>query len=134
MRETHDFLSLPLLVRPHSVIAVGSNDERPDYDFADGVTFQVYELADGAGELTAVVPALDGSPALTLTAGRSGPRIAVQAVGQAANWRVLLVGITQTASVEGGSSESAEHGLLVTPELGTHSLTIVLSPRVLEDK
>ena len=48
VREQHGFLSLPLLVRPNSIIPVGANDERPDYDFADGVTFHVFELQDGA--------------------------------------------------------------------------------------
>ena len=47
-RETYDFLSLPLLVRPNSIIAMGSHDDRPDYDYNDGVTLQVYELANGA--------------------------------------------------------------------------------------
>ena len=41
-RETHGFLSVPLLVRPHSVIAVGSHDAKPDYNFADGVTLRAY--------------------------------------------------------------------------------------------
>ena len=34
--------------RPNSVIAVGANDQQPDYDFADGVTLHVFELQEGA--------------------------------------------------------------------------------------
>ena len=37
VRETHGFDSLPLLVRPGAVIPVGGGDDRPDYDWADGV-------------------------------------------------------------------------------------------------
>ena len=48
LRERHDTLSLPLLARPNSIIAVGATDDRPDYDFADGVTFHVFEIQDGA--------------------------------------------------------------------------------------
>ena len=46
-RERHDFLSLPLMVRPGTVLPLGGVDDRPDYDYADGVTFRVYELTDG---------------------------------------------------------------------------------------
>jgi alpha-D-xyloside xylohydrolase len=48
VRERHDFLSVPLLVRPGSVIPVGAVADRPDYDHAEGVTLRAYELADGA--------------------------------------------------------------------------------------
>ncbi len=35
-REQHGFLSLPLMVRPGTVLALGALDDRPDYDYADG--------------------------------------------------------------------------------------------------
>jgi alpha-D-xyloside xylohydrolase len=48
VRERHGFLSVPLLVRPGSVIPVGAVADRPDYAYADGVTLHAYELARGA--------------------------------------------------------------------------------------
>ena len=33
VRESHDFLSLPLLVRPNSVIPIGNRTDKPDYDY-----------------------------------------------------------------------------------------------------
>jgi len=47
VREKHGYFSLSLMVRPNSIIPVGANDNRPDYDYADGVTFHVFELQDG---------------------------------------------------------------------------------------
>ena len=47
IREKHDYLSLPLMVRPNSIIPVGADDSRPDYDYTDNVEFQVFELGDG---------------------------------------------------------------------------------------
>lgn len=58
-RETDDALSVPLLVRPNTVIAVGRADNRPDHDYAEGVTLQLYALDDGA-TCTAVIPTLTG--------------------------------------------------------------------------
>lgn len=43
---------IPLLARPGAVVAVGARDEGPDYDWADGATFRVFEPRPGArGEI-----------------------------------------------------------------------------------
>src|SRR5690606_8536587 len=47
VRETHDYLSLPLMVRPNSIVPVGSTDSRPDYDYVDGVDLQVFAVEKG---------------------------------------------------------------------------------------
>ncbi|MFM9447649.1 alpha-xylosidase [Streptomyces acidiscabies] len=47
VRETHGFLSIPLLVRPGAVIPVGAHADRPDYPYADGVTLRTYGLERG---------------------------------------------------------------------------------------
>lgn len=46
-RETHDFMSLPLMVRPGTVLPLGACDDKPDYDYADGVELHVFRLAEG---------------------------------------------------------------------------------------
>ena len=35
--KTYDYLHLPLMVRENSIVALGSCDDKPDYDYADGV-------------------------------------------------------------------------------------------------
>ncbi|HEU4679040.1 MAG TPA: alpha-xylosidase, partial [Terrimicrobiaceae bacterium] len=47
-REQHGFLSLPLMVRPKTILPLGATEERPDYDYTDGVTFRLYEITDGS--------------------------------------------------------------------------------------
>ena len=125
VRETHEFRSVPLLARPRSVVAVGANAERPDYDFADGVTFHVYELMDSGPDIETVVPALDGSPALMLAVSRTGQRVELRAAGRSDNWRVLLVNVAD-AEVRGGTGESTEDGFLVTPASGENAVFILL--------
>ena len=61
VRETHGFMTLPLMAAPGSVIPMGACDDRPDYDYADGVTLHVYQPSDG--EVTVVIPDLTGAPA-----------------------------------------------------------------------
>ena len=57
-RETHGYLSLPLMARPNSVIPLGSVDNRTDYDYADGVELHVFEPEDG--ELRVEIPNVRG--------------------------------------------------------------------------
>lgn len=65
-KESFDFMNLPLMARPGSVIPVGSCDEKPDYDYVDGVTLHAYQLEDGQ-ERTVCIPDLEGRTAATFT-------------------------------------------------------------------
>ena len=65
-RETHDFLSLPLMVRPGTVLPMGKHDDRPDYDYTDGLELHLYQLAEGQ-TVTVKIPDLKGKLAATYT-------------------------------------------------------------------
>jgi alpha-D-xyloside xylohydrolase len=97
-QESHGFDSLPLLVRPGSVIPMGSVDDRPDYDFADGVTLHVFGL-DSGGSAQVIVPALDGSPAAVFSVVRDGDEVTASLIdGVAPGWSVLLEGVHEVVS------------------------------------
>lgn len=92
-RAQHGFLSLPLFVRPSTVLALGAQDDRPDYDYAAGVTFRVYELADGA-VASCPVPTLTGGSGATCTVRRNGLLVDVTITGEVPqSWRVQLIGV-----------------------------------------
>jgi alpha-D-xyloside xylohydrolase len=114
LRERHDFLSLPLLARPNSIIAVGANDQRPDYDFADGVTFHIFEIQDGA-TLTCRVPTLAGAPAMTIEVTRWGKSVSITAHGATKPWRALLRGVAGVRTIEGGVAQEDPLGALLIP-------------------
>jgi alpha-D-xyloside xylohydrolase len=80
LRAKHDFLSLPLFVRPGSLIALGAVDTKPDYDLAKDVTVRAYELSDGA-EAECVIHDQKGGEALRVKARRAGKRVLVSASG-----------------------------------------------------
>jgi alpha-D-xyloside xylohydrolase len=114
MRETHDFMSLPLMVRPNSVIATGIHEDRPDYDYGDGVTLQIYEL--DAGKLVSVIiPSKKGEVDMRFDVKREGGTLTVDRQGASKPWKLLLVGIQSVKSVDGGTEESTPIGTLVTP-------------------
>jgi alpha-D-xyloside xylohydrolase len=101
VRETHGVGSVPLLVRPGAVLPVGAVDDRPDYDYADGVTLHVFGLADGDA-VTTVVPTVSGDVAATFTTTRRGDTLEVSAEAPPARWRVRVAG-AQTVDAEGSS-------------------------------
>jgi alpha-D-xyloside xylohydrolase len=126
VRETHGYLSLPLMVRPNAVIPVGANEQRPDYEYADGVTFHVFELQDGAS-LSARVPTLKGEVAMTVEVSREGQQVLVQAQGAPRSWSVLLRGIGSVQSVEGGKAQADASGTLLIPAKNANRLTVRLA-------
>lgn len=125
VRERHDVLSLPLLVRPGSAIAVGARYDLPDYEYADQVTLQLYALADGDAVVTRVPNAV-GETAVTFTARRAGQRISVAQQGAEKPWQALLVGVATVADISGGSAESHEQGTLLIPAPGAAHVEVTL--------
>lgn len=124
-RETYDFFSLPFWARPNSIIPVGANDTRPDYDFAANVTFHVFNVAANTA-VSASVPTLQGTTEMTLHVRREQNILHIQAEGATKPWRVLLRGITAVTTVDGGTSESSSQGTLLIPAEITNHLTIHL--------
>ncbi|SEH99130.1 MULTISPECIES: alpha-xylosidase [unclassified Leifsonia] len=56
MRETHGFDSLPLYVREGAVLPLGGRDDRPDYDYREGLTLVAYPGPDGERTVTVTTP------------------------------------------------------------------------------
>ena len=108
---TYDFQSLPLLVRPNSVIAVSGETGRPDYDYAIGVTLRVYELADGA-TAEAIIPTPTGGEAAHFTVTRSGRTITARRTGVSGAWRVQLMNITRVTTAEGEAAATDPLGVV----------------------
>jgi len=125
VREKHSYLSLPLMARPGTIIPVGASDQRPDYDYADGVVFHLFELQEGS-KAYARVPTVKGGTAMTLEASRTGRSIRVSVDGYSRKWSLLLRGVDRVESVEGGAARAESLGTLITPLEDAEHLTISL--------
>jgi alpha-D-xyloside xylohydrolase len=125
IRENYDYFSLPIMVRPNSLIAVGNNDQRPDYDYADGVELHAFELEDGR-EATTKVYNLQGELELDVSAQRKGDSIEIQASGVGKPWSMILRGIHEIAGMEGGSWEAGDKGVRLVPHHGAATVQVKL--------
>ena len=70
-QEKYDYFSLPLYVRQNTLLAFGSNDARPDYEYKDFVSLRLYQLQDGA-KAVCRIPDMAGRIVNTITAVRNG--------------------------------------------------------------
>ncbi|WP_431220277.1 alpha-xylosidase [Leifsonia xyli] len=100
MRQRHGFDSLPLYVREGAVIPLGARDDRPDYDYRDGLELVAYPGADGERTVTVTTP--DGATA-EYTVRRSGGELSAQGpTGHPFTLRDAVTG--RTAAAEDGAA------------------------------
>ena len=78
MRETYDFLSLPLWVRENTAVPMGSREDTAEYDFEKNVEVRCYQVN---APVRVTVPDVHGRPALTLDLRREGEKLVCAARG-----------------------------------------------------
>ncbi len=125
LRENHGFLSLPLYVRPNTLLPTGANDQRPDYDFMDGLTVEAFELGGGA-PISQIIFNLDGAPVVSINAHRDGQAADINVSGtlRGKTWSVLMRGMPDLKSVSGGSIQQETLGTRILPEPGNYNIRI----------
>jgi alpha-D-xyloside xylohydrolase len=98
-RESHDFLSLPLLARPNTVIPIGARTDKPDYDYSDGVTLHIFELEENQ-QVNVEIPNLSGQVETIFEVKRVKNSIHIQRRGPAKAWAASVQGVRSLASAE----------------------------------
>ncbi|HTJ95591.1 MAG TPA: alpha-xylosidase, partial [Pararobbsia sp.] len=131
-REQHGFMSLPIYVRPDTLLAVGADASKPDYDYADGVDLRLYALGDG-NTAEATVRGLDAQVVLTARVSRDGDTLVAEFAGNTRDCTLSLPNIAANsvrvldaagAKVDSTRVTSSEHGARVAIPAGTTRLTL----------
>lgn len=125
VHEKHGYMSIPLMARPNSVIPVGSNSERPNYNYAENVTFHVFELKENV-KVSRIVPDARGEASLIFKVKREGEKIHIAVEGNSKSWFTLLRGIKSIRTLEGGEAEGTPQGVLLKPDKSAKQLKIHL--------
>ena len=126
MRDTYDFMSLPLLVRPNTVLPVSSRTDRPDYDYNDDVTLKVFQLENDRS-VRVEIPNLTGTVETIFDMQRKGDVIHIQRQGPSKAWKVLLVNVHSIESNE--AVENTSEGMLIVPENSANAVEIRILPQ-----
>ena len=75
-KDTYDYFSMPLYVRENTLLPVGCEDMRPDYDYEKGLSLHLYQPVDGA-VATCQIPSTDGSIVNTITAEKTAGAVTI---------------------------------------------------------
>ncbi len=126
VQETHDMMSIPLLVRPNSVLPVGHEENRPDYEYSDNMTLQLYQIA--ADEpVNVTIPSLTGSPTTTYQISRQADTLTIQRQGEANQWQIQLMGVHTIKESNAISVEDTRKGIIIASDKSTDTLQIQLA-------
>ncbi|NMO97217.1 alpha-xylosidase [Paenibacillus lemnae] len=124
-KETYDFLGLPIYVRHNSFLARGKDHTRPDYDYANDVSLNLYVLEDGK-EAEVVVRSMKGQPELTVRAVRQGSRVVFTAEGAGKAFTVQLHGMDTVQDVEGKGVTLADGTIQIEAGQSSQEFTVTL--------
>ena len=114
-KRTYDYFGLPVLVRPGAVLPVGAGKDSADYDYAEGVIFQVYGLEEGESRESRLYDR-EGREICCFEAVREKNSLALTLAGEARNWAVRLMGISEPGVVTGAKIKKENGRILLSPD------------------
>jgi alpha-D-xyloside xylohydrolase len=109
--ETHGYSTLPLMVRPNTILAIGSKHHTAAYSFENEPTFHIFELSDTQAKICDI----NGKPVATIHGKKEGDELTFTITGTLPNgYNILLRNIKQIGQVENGTVEPHELGTFIT--------------------
>lgn len=124
-KEKYDYMSLPLFVKPNTILSIGSNEVNPVYDYAEDITFRLYEIGDGQ-QVEATVNDLAGQVAGSITVSRLGQTISIKTDMRNKPYCINLVGYQSIQSTTSGEWSSDLSGVKIVPDKSANKFSILL--------
>lgn len=90
-KERFDYFSLPLMLRPGTILPVGAHTERPDYAFYEGVKLLVY-LPEDQGKAQTEVTDQSGNVVMRVYAEREGSTVKVRVDSEYRDYQIQVLG------------------------------------------
>ncbi|KAB8130986.1 alpha-xylosidase [Gracilibacillus oryzae] len=91
INQKYDYFSLPLFVRPNSILPIGKSEETPVYDYNDGVTFKIYQIEEDKTIERKLVDSA-GKENGSITVSRKKDELEVTVEGVDKDYHIELVG------------------------------------------
>ena len=109
--ENYDFFSLPLFVRENTILPIGNEKGRPDYDYGSNITLHVFNLEKSA---TRTVYDTEGREIFKVNGERNGKELRFTLDKLPKGAKILLRNINKVSSVNGAAAEKCDQGTLLT--------------------
>ncbi|PJC85607.1 alpha-xylosidase [Vibrio sp. HA2012] len=91
-KETYDFMSLPLYVRPNTLLASSINQTEVDYDFIANAQFHLYQLSEGCTAHSKIINS-DNKKEVNVCVTRNLTELEVTIEGEIKNLTLYLHGL-----------------------------------------
>ncbi|WP_051556664.1 alpha-xylosidase [Alkalihalobacterium bogoriense] len=113
LKRSYDYMSLPLYVRPNSILSLGAFEDKPDYDYAEHVEFHVFGLSTKA---MATIRNENGEKQYDVSIEKNETTIEVKLIGTPKKrWTLVMRGGEQIDTVDGATATPVGNGVLFTP-------------------
>lgn len=104
IKEIHDYLSVPMMIKENSIIALGFDNNKPDYDYRKDVSLLAYELKEDT-KANAKVLDMKCNEVLEVEVLRHENNITIESTGTDSSWTLILKDVINVSSVNGATFE-----------------------------
>ena len=121
IQEKHGYLSVPLLVKENSIVAIGAHDDKPDYDYGEDTELRIYEPVAGT-TVTEIVYGMDGSEEIRISVTTEEGKISVSVeTGKAVSVRLVN---RKAKAVENAEMQVTDKDTVLTKIAGKAVVTL----------
>lgn len=121
IQEKHGYLSVPLLVKENSIVAIGAHDDKPDYDYGEDAELRIYEPVAGT-TVTETVYGMDGSEKIKISVTTEEGKISVSVdTGKAVSVRLVN---RKAKTVENAEMQVTDKDTVLTKIAGKAVVTL----------
>ncbi len=121
IQEKHGYLSVPLLVKENSIVAIGAHDDKPDYDYGEDTELRIYEPVAGT-TVTETVYGMDGSEEIEISVTTEEGKISVSVeTGKAVSVRLVN---RKAKAVENAEMQVTDKDTVLTKIAGKAVVTL----------
>lgn len=121
IQEKHGYLSVPLLVKENSIVAIGAHDDKPDYDYGEDTELRIYEPVAGT-TVNETVYGMDGSEEIKISVTTEEGKISVSVeTGKAVSVRLVN---RKVKAVENAEMQVTDKDTVLTKIAGKAVVTL----------
>lgn len=88
-KGNYDYFSMPLYIKENTILVMGGEEEKPDYDYSDRPTIRIYQPQEGQ-EAVAKIPDLKGNTISTIKAVSESGKLTLTVEGQHTDMQVEI--------------------------------------------